>query len=103
METSSTEICDALTFKMAEARVAREDVPNNRMLIVEKHKENNINDKNLKNNLTSHGKPSLRLGSPPPCKQASCKSQLARRHIGEPGCLFNIIVFRKHAIMSAKK
>ena len=32
---------------MAEASVAREDVPNNRMLMVEKNKENNnINDKN---------------------------------------------------------
>ena len=47
MDPERSEIWDALTVKMAEASVAREDVPNNRMLMVEKNKENNnINDKN---------------------------------------------------------
>ena len=43
MET--TEICDALSVKIAEESVAREDVPNNRMLMDEKNQKNYISNK----------------------------------------------------------
>lgn len=58
-------IIDALTFKMAEECVAREYVPNNRMLMDENNNNNNkYNNNNKKNNVTSHGRTFTNARSP---------------------------------------